>query len=174
MRSCIKSRMKEYKHQFVLFCLLGKEKDGFTIEKRLYNGIDGHSFFLMKIYWSKPSFSRAKAHHGEVKHIGPLGHTDKTDKTDRPIQRIFSSDFFLSEESVHEKASMGSGWSSSSSAMIGIAFMQPDPWQLPHANEHFIPCFLQVHRAVLQSVVHLQWMTFSRSEGAGERSVVVG
>ena len=33
---------------------------------------------------------------------------DKTDKTDRPIQRIFSSDFLLSDESVHEKASMGS------------------------------------------------------------------
>ena len=46
MRSCIKSRMKEYKHQFVLFCFLGKEKDGFTIDKRLYNGIDGHSFFF--------------------------------------------------------------------------------------------------------------------------------
>ena len=150
MGSCIKSRMKKYKHQFVLFCFLGKEKDGFTIDKRLYNGIDGHSFFLMKIYWSEPSFSRAKAHHGEVKHTGPLG---RTDKTDRPIQRIFSSDFFLSEESVHEKASMGSGWSSS--AMIGIAFMQPDPWQLPHANEHYIPCFWQVHWAVLQSVVQL-------------------
>ena len=81
MRSCIKSRMKEYKHQFVLFCFLGKEKDGFTIDKRLYNGIDGHSFFFMKIHWSEPSFSCAKAHHGEVKHIGPLRHTDKTRQT---------------------------------------------------------------------------------------------
>ena len=46
MRSCIKSRMKEYKHQFVLFCFLGKEKNIFTIDKRLYNGIDGHSFLV--------------------------------------------------------------------------------------------------------------------------------
>ena len=52
--------------------------------------------------------------------------------------------------------------------------MQPDPWHLPHASEHFIPCVLQVHQAVLQSAVQLQCMIFKRSDGAGGSSVVVG
>ena len=45
---------------------------------------------------------------------------------------------------------------------------------IPQAINHFIPCFLQVHWSVAQSVVQLYPMIFKSSAGAGGISVSTG
>ena len=62
-------------------------------------------------------------------------------------------------------------YSSIESASTSQHFLQAEPWQGPHAKEHFMPFFLQVQRPELQSVVQSQCMIFKRSAGAGDRSV---
>ena len=64
--------------------------------------------------------------------------------------------------------------SSSTSSMKIPAFAQAAPRYCPHAMEHFIPCFWQLHREELQSVAQLQRMIFKRSAGAGALSVRIG
>ena len=62
--------------------------------------------------------------------------------------------------------------SSSSSSPHGSCSMfgQPDPRQFPQAGEHSMLCFLHVHRRVLQSVMQLHLITWSRLSGAGPRN----
>ena len=48
---------------------------------------------------------------------------------------------------------------------------QQIPLQSPHANEHLIPCFMQVHESVLQVVLQLHLITFSRYSGAAESTM---
>ena len=64
--------------------------------------------------------------------------------------------------------------SSSSDTSKRPAFWQAEPLQLPHAREHFIPCFLQLHLWLLQSVLQLHLMTLRSSSGAGGTSVEIG
>ena len=63
--------------------------------------------------------------------------------------------------------------SSSSDTSKRPAFWQL-PLQLPHAREHFIPCFLQLHLWLLQSVLQLHLMTLRSYSGAGGTSVEIG
>ena len=55
-----------------------------------------------------------------------------------------------------------------------LAFEHEEPLQCPQAIEHFIPCFLQVHLAVAQSVLQLHQMILKSSAGAGGISVNTG
>ena len=55
-----------------------------------------------------------------------------------------------------------------------LAFEHEEPRQCPQAIEHFIPCFLQVHLAVAQSVVQLHRIIFKSSAGAGGISISIG
>ena len=112
----------------------------------------------------RPSFSCAKAHHGEVKQTGPHR---RTDLWMRHIQTHFRLPFwciftflFVHSQNCYSISSSYSSW-----VIRGLALTQPDPWHWPYASEHFIPCFGHLHLIVLQSVVQLQWMIFESSRG---------
>ena len=72
------------------------------------------------------------------------------------------------------KIQLSVSMSSSLSYSFGMELMQPDPLQLPHTMEHAIPCFLQEHLIVPQTVRQLHHMICMRSSGAGNKSVVTG
>ena len=72
------------------------------------------------------------------------------------------------------KSSSLSTASSSPLTSFVIQLRQPDPLQFPHTMEQQIPCFLQVHLIVLQSVWPLHQMIRKRSSGTANKSLVTG
>ena len=89
------------------------------------------------------------------------------------IKFLFFIDF-QKKQTIFKKCSYYCSISSSLSSSFGVEFMQPDPLQFPHTMKDAIPCVLQEHLMVPQSVWQLHRMIRRRSSGAGNKSVVTG